>query len=153
MVCFPAAAATAAAPALPELPSLDGLRGQERVLVVEDDLMVRQTTRRILIEFGYEVVEAPDGDAALRLLDTMATPDVVITDLVMPSLDGVELSARLRQRWPQLPVILVSGYTNRPESVRQASSHITRYLSKPFSPTELLQLVRGMLDAEEVATA
>ncbi len=79
-----------------------------RVLVVDDEISIREVTSAMLADLGYEVLTAVDGQDALEILSRF-TPDVVITDLQMPRLSGFELVEIMRERFPTIPVIAVSG--------------------------------------------
>lgn len=114
------------------------LRGDERILLVDDAEHVRSTVARILTRAGYHVSEAAGGRQALR---HDAPVDLLLTDIAMPDLDGLSLAAQLTERWPQLRVLLMTGY---------APSHLGQvhwpHLTKPFTPTELLTRLRTLLD-------
>ncbi|MDQ6634263.1 MAG: response regulator, partial [Gemmatimonadota bacterium] len=85
-----------------------------RVLLVEDDSAVRAGLRRMLDAAGYDVLEAVDGAAALDAIQrTARSVNVVLSDVAMPALDGRALARELRARWPTLPLILMSGFTDR----------------------------------------
>ena len=123
--------------------------GSETVLLVEDELAVRELTRRILRQLGYEVLTARDGADALALLEhSEHRPDLVITDIVMPQLSGPELVAALRKRWPQLRVLYISGYSaeelRRLRLLDETASELL--LRKPFSMLTLASKVRDLLE-------
>ena len=113
------------------------------VLVVDDEAKLRDLTRRILEEAGYEVLEAEDGQAALELVNgTQAPVDVVLTDIRMPLMNGWQLAAALTSRQPIVPVVLMSGFGSAPE---QSFYPTVNFLAKPFSGEALLALVRRVL--------
>ncbi|HWX09866.1 MAG TPA: ATP-binding protein, partial [Gaiellaceae bacterium] len=88
------------------------VQGRERVLLVEDETVVRELVREMLVRNGYEVLDAEDGPAALALVDRVGLPiDVLVTDVVMPTMNGRELSERLRVVSPDTFVLYTSGYT------------------------------------------
>ena len=123
--------------------------GTETILLVEDELAVRQLTRAVLEQFGYRVLEAADGVEALRIWEqNQDAIQLLYTDLVMPeAINGHELAARLQARNPRLPVIFTSGYSADiagRELVLQARQ---TYLQKPSSPKLLLETVRRCLDS------
>ncbi len=109
------------------------------ILVVDDDAQVRDLVSEYLRDFGYQVLEAHDGRAALSLLDTRAAPDLVITDIRMPEMSGLEMVAAMEQRGQALKVIFMSGYFSAC-AVREP------LLRKPFRLTELESLVRTQLE-------
>ena len=125
-------------------PSPSSPRGRgETVLVVEDADAVRVLTGRILYAAGYQVVSVESGAVALERLDAA---DVLVTDVVMPGMSGVELAVTARERRPELPVVFVSGYTGD-TSIAGSDDPATAFLAKPFDGDDLLRAVRGTLDA------
>jgi CheY-like chemotaxis protein len=122
-------------------------RGDERVMLVEDQDEVRAVARRILITSGYRVVEARNGADALALLhDLNFDVDLVLTDAVMPRMGGAELVRALRLKEPDLPVVMVSGYTDRELVTYGARELNVPFLPKPFRADDLLRTVRKTLD-------
>jgi PAS domain S-box-containing protein len=103
------------------------------VLTVDDDMLVRMNTALMLEDLGHVVVEAQSGKDALRILDEGLVPDVVITDHAMPEMTGVELVAHIVQRYPDMPVILATGYAELPGGL---GAGIQR-LPKPFMQAQL----------------
>ena len=128
-------------------------RGTETVLVVEDESMVRSMAVKVLRGAGYDVLEAGDGEEALRLVTGAKGRkiDLLVTDVVMPRLGGPELASRLRARMPDLRVLFVSGYTDQALDLRQLPGERTAFLSKPFSPSALAQKIREVLDQRDWA--
>lgn len=125
-------------------PSPSAPRGRgETVLVVEDADAVRVLTGRILYSAGYQVISVESGATALERLDAC---DVLVTDVVMPGMSGVELVVEARERRPGLPVIFVSGYTGD-ATIAGSDDPMTAFLAKPYDGDELLRAVRGTLDA------
>ncbi len=123
-------------------------RGHETVLVVEDQKAVRRLTGMILRAHGYRVLEAADGAEALAIATAPAAPiDLLLTDVVMPGMDGQALSERLRESHPRLPVILMSGYAEDVVAHRSKVAGGVAYLQKPFRPADLAAKVRAMLDS------
>ncbi|HEX7086930.1 MAG TPA: ATP-binding protein [Vicinamibacterales bacterium] len=116
------------------------LDGRETILLVEDEDAVRQLAQDVLTRYGYHVVPAASGEEALRLVEAQQVqPDVLVSDIVMPGIHGTELAMRLRDRWPGLPVILMSGYTNDFDDLRPAQG--VAFLQKPFTAVALGQKV------------
>ncbi len=115
-----------------------------RVLLAEDDEGVRRLVTTLLSEAGYEVVAASDGTEALRLGEERGPIDVLVSDILMPGMDGPSLAERLRDRWPGVAVIFVSGHPAEkwPEVEAFEPSEV---LSKPFAPVALLRAVRAAL--------
>jgi two-component system, cell cycle sensor histidine kinase and response regulator CckA len=118
--------------------------GGATVMVVEDDEAVRRMTVRALSEAGYATLEAVDGQEALGLVTGgRDVPDLVVTDLGMPRMDGYELARRLRADHPNLPVLLISGHVQPEPSA--AEGRPWPLLRKPFPPIELVRRVGEML--------
>ena len=132
-----------------EVPAVD-LAGHETVLVVEDDHRLREYAARVLRKGGYEVLEASNPAQALQLSKEDADRlDALVTDVVMPGIDGFELADRLRSENADLGVLYMSGYPN--ESMRRRGLRVDqrRLLEKPFSAAHLLRRVREVLDARQ----
>jgi PAS domain S-box-containing protein len=116
-----------------EGPSGDAdLQGAGTVLLVDDEELVRASTAGMLADLGYRVVEADNGEAAMALVAEGLRPDLLVTDQLMPGLSGTDLAMRLRERFTELPVLIVSGYADL-DSLSPAFPH----LSKPFRHAEL----------------
>jgi PAS domain S-box-containing protein len=123
-------------------------RGQgERVLVVEDEALVRDFASRFLNGEGYRTVEAADGHEAIALLQTDAGSfDLVLCDVVMPAMGGREFADQLARLRPGLPVLFMSGYTNDEIMRRGLLEPGAPFLAKPFSPETLAAKVRDVLE-------
>ncbi len=121
--------------------------GGERVLVVEDEPQVRALAARALADRGYQVLTAGDGEAALALLAREPPVDLVLTDVVMPHMGGVDLAARLRERDPAPAVLFMSGYVDRASLGRSVLPEDAPFQLKPFTPAALATKVREVLDA------
>lgn len=126
--------------------------GARRILVVDDESAVRRFVARALLEQGFLVVEALDG---LDALDTVRTVDVdvIVSDVVMPRLNGVQLMTALAVSHPRLPVVLMSGYASH-ELAGMGIAAPCALLTKPFSAERLVEEVRRCLkDADPLAVA
>jgi CheY-like chemotaxis protein len=121
------------------------LSGSESILVVEDDPAVRMAAVLTLEKHGYRVVQAHNGDEALRLVDRDSSIALVLTDVVMPQLSGPELAAHLAKTHPALRVLFMSGYAEDSMLRRENFPHAA-ILSKPFLPRDLAAKVRQVLD-------
>lgn len=137
-------AAAPKAAALRNATAMD-LTGTGRVLLVEDEVEVRQFAVRALKRQGYQVLEAADGVEALQVMEAnQGTVDIVVSDVVMPEMDGPTLFKELRSRNPSIKVIFVSGYPN--EAFRESlGSDDFAFLPKPFSLPQLAQKVKEEL--------
>jgi CheY-like chemotaxis protein len=121
--------------------------GAETILLVEDEAVLRELTATLLETGGYKVLQAENAAAALTLVQASAEEiDLVITDVIMPTMSGVELCARLRELRPAIRLLYISGYAgDQLDHYRQFASEIT-LLEKPFSKRSLLKKVRSVLD-------
>jgi CheY-like chemotaxis protein len=116
-----------------------------RILLVEDDPMLRLGASAVLMDAGYAVLEAADADEAIALLETEPDIRLMISDIQMPgSLDGVKLAHAVRRRWPPIQVLLTSGRAIPSADELPERVH---YLPKPFAEMELLA------EVEQLATA
>ncbi len=154
VLCFPAAdGATAigeAATGVSDLPPANG----ELILLVEDEDGVRALARRILERQGYRVVEAATGAEALEAADGVDQPvDLLLTDMVMPGLDGRELAHQMLARQPDCRVLLMSGYAEDLVARRHLLDPGMAFLEKPFSPEELAGRVARLLADREQSPA
>ena len=123
-----------------------GSWGQGTVLLVEDEDMVRAVAERALARQGYTVMSAENGEAALELLASVDRPDLLISDVVMPVMDGPTMVRRVRERYPDMPVLFMSGYAE--EQLRRSIDldHV-QFLPKPFSVQQLADAARDALEA------
>jgi len=140
----------AAAPAGGHLTEVPTVSPHETVLVVEDEPGVRRGLQRYLQRLGYRVLVAQDGEEAIRISDSQPF-DLLLSDVVMPGIDGSELAGRLRQRWPDLPVLFVTGYSRDRLARTGAVGARDRILEKPFELDELARTIRIMLEASRTA--
>jgi signal transduction histidine kinase len=121
--------------------------GGETILLVEDDREIRTLLSNMLSGKGYRVLEAGDGNAALEVYARAGGPvHLLVSDVVLPQLDGLALSRRLQEQDGKLKVLLISGHTEELLSLQELDIRNLRLLSKPFSPTKLVQEVRAFLD-------
>jgi len=131
----------------PRAPDLDLLRGEETLLVVEDEEQVRQLTTKILRGHGYTVLSAVNAeDGRQQFQETAESIDLVLTDVVMPGESGVELALGLLARKPELPVIFMSGYVKEKAAVASIDKLGRPLLRKPFATPALLKAIRQALD-------
>ena len=117
-----------------------------RVLVVEDEQSLRRLVVEVLTRCGYEVLAASKGDEALRLLEDPEPPvALLLSDIIMPGMNGHELAARARQARPGIKVLLMSGYD---DTVGAHDWPAAERIEKPFTTALLAQRVRETLDGE-----
>jgi two-component system cell cycle sensor histidine kinase/response regulator CckA len=120
---------------------------KETILVVEDGSAVRNLVCLMLVQNGYRVLEARDGQHALRLCQAHTELiQLVLTDLVMPNMQGADLAERLRLAHPDLRIVLMSGYIDQP-MVQRLGRDSVAFLLKPFTSVELVEKLRRVLDA------
>ncbi len=110
------------------------------ILLVDDDDTVRETSADMLQELGYTVMQAASGPQALDMLDSHPGFDVMVTDIRMPGMSGLELSDMAAGRHAELKIILISGYF-RPQAINR------RFLQKPFRTYELDEAIRAEMTA------
>jgi CheY-like chemotaxis protein len=120
-----------------------------RILIADDDQQIRRLIRRILEPHGHEVTEAADGREAMRLSGE-PRPDVLIIDLIMPEMEGLETIREIRADCPHARIIAISGGGMAPS---EAYLHLAERLGadvclpKPFGPAQLVEAVNGLLEA------
>ncbi|MEP6933041.1 MAG: ATP-binding protein [Nitrospirota bacterium] len=122
------------------------LTGSETLLLVEDHGSVRALVAQALTGYGYQVIEASDGEDALRVLAMLSEPiHALVTDVMMPNMSGCELAERLRRTWPDLRVLFMSGYTD-PLKPSLLETPGTVFIQKPFGLDTLGSRLRDLLD-------
>ncbi len=122
-------------------------KGSETILLVDDEEGVRKLVHAVLRNGGYTVIEAANGSLALAAFEKNAHKiDLVLTDVVMPQMNGFELGERLAEKNPELPVLYMSGYRDSPIGGPPGGT-VRAFLNKPFTPDTLLTKVREVLDA------
>jgi two-component system, cell cycle sensor histidine kinase and response regulator CckA len=131
------------------IPAANGARGGgETVLVVEDDAQVRTVVMRMLLGLGYQVLEAPSGQRAIEILRRVGTDiDLVLTDVVMPGVGGVEVAEAVRSERPEARVLFMSGCTKGVLDQHPLMKKGVKLLQKPITPDNLARKVRQALDA------
>ncbi len=123
------------------------LTGDERVLVVEDDEAVRDLAQAVLRKHGYCVTAVATPHEALACADSRAEPlDLLLTDVVMPGMNGAQLREEMVRRWPGLPTLFMSGYTTNVIAHHGILTEGVHFLPKPFTPSGLAASVREVLD-------
>jgi two-component system cell cycle response regulator CpdR len=125
-----------------------GRNAMASILVAEDDQAVRDFVSRALAYYGHSVTSVPDGSAALAALAERRF-DLMLTDIVMPGLDGVALAAQATKRDPAMPVLMMTGFASEGQRAQSAggASPVERVISKPFSLKEICAAVEEALAA------
>jgi PAS domain S-box-containing protein len=137
-----------AAPGDEPAPAIAPERGAETILVVEDYVGLRQLARRMLEKAGYTVLVASDGGEALQALERHDSPvHLLLTDVVMPGMNGRELAARMREAHPEVKVIYTSGHTEDALIRHGIEADAAHFLRKPYTHEDLTRAVRVVLDA------
>ena len=116
-----------------------------RLLVAEDDIFIRAMIAEFLRDVGFDVTEAASADEAMAVFESGAAIDLLFSDVRMPgSMDGTELAARVRERWPTTHIMLTSGYSNALADARKWSQ--LRILPKPYRPLSVLAEILAAVD-------
>jgi hypothetical protein len=145
-LCFPRVGTDEVADAVQD-PAPAPARGSETVMLVEDEDAVRALASRVLADQGYVVLEARNGREALEILER---PEhgihLVLTDVVMPDMGGLELSRRISGAHPEVRIVFMSGYTEGDKLQPGVRNSPYPFLQKPFSPENLAVRIREALD-------
>jgi two-component system cell cycle sensor histidine kinase/response regulator CckA len=125
------------------------ITGSETILLVEDENPVRMVCARLLKSKGYNVIEASGGMEALEMIQGTTTLDLVISDVMMPGMSGPELVARVRDSYPNIKAILMSGYAE--DVLEDLDGDISlkgiEFLAKPFTPDVFATKVRAIINS------
>lgn len=114
------------------------------ILVAEDDEAVREFVQRALEHQGHEVTSAADAGEALKALGATRY-DLLLTDIVMPGMDGIALALKAAKSHPDMPIVLMSGYAHERQRAHNLDSLIRRVVAKPFTLKEICAVVREAL--------
>ncbi len=120
-----------------------------KVLVVDDENTVCQSVKKILERKGYQVDQASSVDSALGMIRGNGRYDLVISDWKMPQESGMALLGVVRNNWPGIPVLMITGYASVPSAVKAFHLGAVDYLPKPFTPEELEKAVEEALSRNE----
>jgi two-component system cell cycle sensor histidine kinase/response regulator CckA len=120
------------------------------VVLVEDEELIRRLLERVLDSAEYEVLVAANGEKALRLIEARAGElALLLTDLVMPGMSGLELARAARELQPELPVLCMSGYSEQMLRDRGSEGDEVAFIEKPFAPGELTDRIADLLREAE----
>lgn len=120
--------------------------GVETILYVEDEAIARDTTKSVLLQLGYKVISAKDGEEALRVFEMHGEPvDLLLTDIVLPRVNGKKLAEQLGDKQPSLKILLTSGYSDEVTG-SQDEGEKYNFIQKPYSPKSLARKIRSVLD-------
>ena len=120
-----------------------------RILIIDDNYMLRESLTRLLAEAGYEVNTAENGRLALQLFQSLFF-DLVITDIVMPEMDGLEFIQEMKQHYPQAKIIAISGGGRcSPQDYLEIAGAlgVSATIAKPFANKDILAIVEGLLSS------
>jgi DNA-binding NtrC family response regulator len=117
---------------------------RKKILVIDDEDIVRTSCNRTLSPGGFEVKLAINGQEGLRML-TNENFDLVLTDLKMPDMDGIEVLRQIKQDWPDVEVIIITGYQTVDTAVKAIKLGAFDYIEKPFTPDALITAVSKAL--------
>src|SRR6516164_2968597 len=120
------------------------------ILLVDDEERYREVLARVLTKAGYEVVEASDGIEALSLLEKLKI-DLVLSDILMPGLNGYALVARLRAKWPSMPVILTTGFLPQ-DAAKNMMNGSVDFIPKPIDTETLIDMIHCRIPPSSQAT-
>ena len=116
-----------------------------RILVAEDDMAVQSFVCRALAHRGHEATGVDDGVRALEALEA-GRYDALLTDIVMPGMDGIALALKVTRDWPDLPVLLMTGYSAERQRAHNLEALIFEVIAKPFTLTQICDAVDSMLE-------
>lgn len=119
-----------------------------RILVAEDDDSVRDFIQRGLALHGYQVESAADGGAALERLRDSGPFDLLLTDIAMPVMDGLALALKVSADYPELPVLMMSGFAHERQRAYNLEDLIIDVLEKPFTLEQLMKTIRRGLEGD-----
>jgi DNA-binding NtrC family response regulator len=114
-----------------------------KILVIDDEDIVRLSCSRTLVPEGYELKMAKNGPEGLQMLEE-DTFDLVLTDLKMPNMDGIEVLANIKEKWPATDVVIVTGYQTVETAVKAIKLGAFDYIEKPFTPDTLIATVSNV---------
>jgi two-component system chemotaxis response regulator CheY len=118
--------------------------GKGRVLIVDDEADIRKTVRLTLTKEGFDVVEAEDGEKAIKEIGSGDNPrmvDAILCDIQMPKINGKEAVAFFRQQYPSVPVIILTGHPQVQDATELLKQGVVDYLVKPVQPEKLTEIV------------
>jgi len=130
------------------------LPGTETILIIDDETAVLSLTSRMLTRYGYETITATNAKETLHLFEVWPDlpVDLLMVDIVMPDVNGIELAEKIWELRPDLPVLFFSAYSDE-EILRPVIARGVPYIAKPFTSIQLTKKIRDMLDAPKTDTA
>lgn len=119
-----------------------------KILVVDDENIVLESCRLVLQTEGYEVILVSSSEAALKIIEEI-DPSLLLIDLKMPGHDGMYLMGEVKQKRPDIPILVMSGYATKETIDEVALRGAAAFIPKPFTPDELLETIRQVRDKAE----
>jgi DNA-binding NtrC family response regulator len=119
-----------------------------KILVIDDEPVVLDSCRKVLEEEGFYVHLVPSADEALAVLQEKAF-DLLLVDVKMPKHDGIYLMQMVKKQWPDIPIIVMSGYPTQDTITDGANMGAAAFIPKPFTPDELIETLRQVIQKEE----
>lgn len=117
-----------------------------KILVIDDEDIVRLSCSRTLVPEGYELKMAKNGQEGIKMLEEESF-DLVLTDLKMPNMDGIEVLGTIKEKWPKTDVVIVTGYQTVETAVKAIKLGAFDYIEKPFTPDTLIATVSNVFRA------
>ena len=117
-----------------------------RILAVDDELLIRDLLYDFFCSQGWDIVIAENGKRALEYLKNQEF-DIVLTDLKMPEIDGMDLTGRIRELYPGLPVIIMTGYPSLDSALEALRFKVDDYIIKPFNINQLFKIAKSVVEA------
>ncbi len=118
----------------------------KKILVIDDELIIRVSCERALSSEGYEVKAVSSGSEGLALLEKEPFT-LILLDLKMPGMDGMDVLEKINEKWPEAKVIVITGYSTVETAVKVLRSGAFNYIEKPFTPDTLLAAVKEALES------
>ena len=129
--------------------------GMGRILVVDDEVSVRKVVRLTLMKAGYDVIDADDGSTGISMIGSDDNPlmlDVIVCDIRMPKINGLEAITFFRQQYPSVPIIVLTGYPDATMAADLLNKGVYDYLVKPVDKDKLLASVSGAMERRMALT-
>ena len=119
-----------------------------KILVIDDEPVVLTSCRKVLEEDGFDVYLVPSADEALKAMKKEVF-DLLLVDVKMPKHDGIYLMQKVKEKWPDVPIIVMSGYPTPDTITDGAKMGADAFIAKPFTPDELLETIRQVIQKED----
>jgi len=119
-----------------------------KILVIDDEPVVLNSCRKVLEEDGFDVYLVPSADEALKAMKKEVF-DLLLVDVKMPKHDGIYLIQKVKEKWPDVPIIVMSGYPTPDTITDGAKMGADAFIAKPFTPDELLETIRQVIQKED----